>query len=65
MVKLLSSMKYNLLPRPLVLSVNDRHALDIAMVRFINQKIVEPCELLENQGFYSNTEEGWFGEGNP
>ena len=37
------------LPRPLVLSLADRHALDSAMISLINQKVVESCDSFEDQ----------------
>lgn len=38
-----------MLPRPLVLSLADRHALDSAMISLINQKVVESCDSFEDQ----------------
>lgn len=41
------------LPRPLHLSITDQKALDSAMLHFIKHKIVESCEPLSEQCFYS------------
>lgn len=42
------------LPRPLSLSESDRAALDAALLRFVEQGIVERCEPSPGNAFYSN-----------
>lgn len=41
-------------PRHFVLSLANSHALDIAMMKLSNQKMVESSEPLVDQGLFSN-----------